>query len=69
MSHKKKHKNALPKSNESVQGLDDTQEKSIAVQRYQAIANILEDAGIQPGSSDWNKAIVQTAIGTDLEVG
>jgi Peptidase family M23 len=65
----KKHKNALPKSNESVQGLDDTQEKSIAVQRYQAIANILEDAGIQPGSSDWNKAIVQTAIGTDLEVG
>jgi hypothetical protein len=39
----------------------------IAKQRYQAIADILQDQGLQPGSSDWNKAIVQTAIGTDLK--
>lgn len=44
------------------------QNESIAMQRYQAIADLLKDAGIQPGSSDWNKAIVQTAIGTDLNV-
>jgi Peptidase family M23 len=43
-------------------------DESIALQRYQAIADILKDAGLQPGSSDWNKSIVQTAIGTDLDV-
>lgn len=64
----KKQGNALPKSNESTQKLDDSHDESVAMQRYQAIASILEGAGIQPGSSDWNKAIVQTAIGTDLEV-
>jgi hypothetical protein len=44
------------------------QNESIALQRYQAIADILKDAGLQPGSSDWNKSIVQTAIGTDLDI-
>lgn len=44
------------------------QDESIAMQRYQAIADILEKEGIQPGSSDWNKSVVQTAIGTDLDV-
>jgi hypothetical protein len=43
-------------------------DESIALQRYQAIADILKDAGLQPGSSDWNKSIVQTAIGTDLDI-
>jgi Peptidase family M23 len=42
--------------------------ESIAMQRYQAIADILKDAGLQPGSADWNKSIVQTAIGTELDV-
>jgi Peptidase family M23 len=65
----KKQENALPKTNESTQRPENNPGDSIAVQRYQAIANILKDAGIQPGSSDWNKAIIQTAIGTDLEVG
>ncbi len=41
---------------------------SIAMQRYQAIADILEKAGLQPGSSDWNKSVVQTAMGTDLDI-
>jgi hypothetical protein len=43
-------------------------ERSIAVQRYEAIAEMLEQAGIQRGGSDWNQAVVQTAIGTDLDI-
>jgi Peptidase family M23 len=44
------------------------QDKSIAMQRYQAISDILKDAGIKPDSSDWNKSVVQTAIATDLDI-
>jgi Peptidase family M23 len=43
-------------------------ERSIAVQRYEAIAEMLEQADIQRGGSDWNQAVVQTAIGTDLNI-
>jgi hypothetical protein len=43
--------------------------KSIAMQRYEAIAEILEQGGIQKGGSDWNQAVVKTAIGTDLDIG
>jgi murein DD-endopeptidase MepM/ murein hydrolase activator NlpD len=43
-------------------------ERSIAMQRYEAIAEMLEQGGIQRGSSDWNRAVVQTAIGTDLGI-
>ncbi len=42
--------------------------RSIAVQRYEAIAEMLEQAGIQRGGSDWNQAVVRTAIGTDLDI-
>jgi hypothetical protein len=45
------------------------QEKPIAMQRYEAIAEILEQGGIQKGGSDWNQAVVRTAIGTDLNIG
>ncbi len=45
-----------------------SQDELIAMQRYQAIADLLKEAGLQPGSTDWNKAVVQTAIGTDLDV-
>jgi Peptidase family M23 len=40
-------------------------ERSIAMQRYEAIAEMLEQAGIQRGGSDWNQAVIRTAIGTD----
>jgi murein DD-endopeptidase MepM/ murein hydrolase activator NlpD len=43
--------------------------KSIAMQRYEAIAEILEQGGIQKGGSDWNQAVVRTAIDTDLDIG
>lgn len=42
--------------------------KSIAMQRYEAIAEMLEQAGIQKGGSDWNQAVIRTAIGTDLDI-
>ncbi len=79
----KTNENTLPESGKGVHELDCNRkgsdlhsvnvdqvvpDKSIAVQRYQAIADLLKDAGLQPGSSDWNKSIVQTAIGTDLDV-
>ncbi len=41
---------------------------SIAMQRYEAIAEMLEQAGLQKGGSDWNQAVVETAIGTDLNI-
>jgi hypothetical protein len=44
------------------------QEKPIAMQRYEAISDILKDSGLQEGSPDWNKAVIQTALGTDLEI-
>jgi hypothetical protein len=44
------------------------QEKTIAMQRYEAISNILKDSGLQESSPDWNKAVIQTALGTDLEI-
>jgi hypothetical protein len=44
------------------------QDQPIAMQRYQAIAKILKSAGLQPGSSDWDTSIVQTAISTDLDI-
>ncbi len=79
----KANKNTLPESGKGVHELDcnhkgsdlhsgnfdqAVQDESIAMQRYQSIADILKDAGLQPGSSDWNKSVVQTAIGTDLDV-
>lgn len=42
--------------------------RSIAMQRYEAITEILEQAGIQKGGSDWNQAVIRTAIGTDLNI-
>jgi cell wall-associated NlpC family hydrolase len=44
------------------------QVESIAAQRYEAIAEMLEQAGIQRGGSDWNQAVTRTAIGTDLDI-
>jgi hypothetical protein len=44
------------------------QEKPIAMQRYEAISNILKGSGLQESSPDWNKAIIQTALGTDLGI-
>lgn len=38
------------------------------MQRYEAIAEMLEQAGIQRDGSDWNQAVVSTAIGTDLDI-
>jgi hypothetical protein len=43
-------------------------EQSIAAQRYQAIAELLKEAGLQEGDSDWNKAVVQVAIGTKIDL-
>jgi hypothetical protein len=43
-------------------------ELSIAAQRYQAIAELLKEAGLQEGNSDWNKAVVQVAIGTKIDL-
>jgi hypothetical protein len=43
-------------------------ERSIAAQRYEAIAEMLEQAGIRRGGSDWNQAVTRTAIGTDLDI-
>jgi Peptidase family M23 len=43
--------------------------KSIAMQRYEAIAEILEQGGIQKDGSDWNQAVIQTAMGTGLDIG
>jgi hypothetical protein len=43
-------------------------EQSIAAQRYQAIAERLKEAGLQEGDSDWNKAVVQVAIGTKIDL-
>ncbi len=53
-------------SNASVN--DASPAKSIAMQRYEAIAEILEQGGIQKGGSDWNQAVVSTSIGTDLDI-
>jgi Peptidase family M23 len=47
---------------------ESSSEKPAALQRYEAIAEILEQAGIQKGSSDWNQAVIQTALGTDLDI-
>jgi hypothetical protein len=41
---------------------------TIAAQRYQAIAELLKEAGLQEGDSDWNKAVVQVAIGTKIDL-
>jgi hypothetical protein len=41
---------------------------SIAMQRYEAIAEMLEQSGIQKGGPDWNQAVIRTAIGTDLDI-
>jgi hypothetical protein len=44
------------------------QEKPIAMQRYEAISNILKGSGLQEDSPDWSKAVIQTALGTDLGI-
>jgi hypothetical protein len=44
------------------------QEKSIAMQRYEAISNILKGSGLEESSPDWNKSVIQTALGTDLGI-
>ncbi len=43
-------------------------EQSLTAQRYQAIAELLKEAGLQEGDSDWNKAVIQVAIGTELDL-
>ncbi len=43
-------------------------EKSIAIQRYEAISDILKNSGIKENSSEWNNAVVQVAMGTDLQI-
>jgi hypothetical protein len=43
-------------------------EESIAAQRYQAIAKLLKESGLQEGSADWGKAVVQVSIGTELDI-
>lgn len=41
-------------------------EQSIAAQRYQAIAELLKEAGIQ--EADWSKAVVEVAINTKIDL-
>jgi hypothetical protein len=43
-------------------------EESVAAQRYQAIAKLLKESGLQEGSTDWGKAVVQVSIGTELDI-
>jgi hypothetical protein len=43
-------------------------ERSIAAQRYDAIAKLLKESGMQEGSADWNQAVIQVAINTDLDL-
>lgn len=56
------------KFNSDLSPSKEKQEKTLAMQRYKAISSILKDSGLQEGSSDWNKAIMQTALGTGLEI-
>ena len=42
--------------------------RSIAIQRYEAIAEMLEQSGIQKGEPGWNQSVIRTAIGTDLGI-
>jgi murein DD-endopeptidase MepM/ murein hydrolase activator NlpD len=41
---------------------------SLAAKRYEAISNILKGSGLQEDSPDWSKAVIQTALGTDLGI-
>jgi hypothetical protein len=47
---------------------DPSAEQSIAAQRYEAIAKLLQESGMQEGNADWNQAVIQVAINTDLDL-
>jgi hypothetical protein len=51
----------------ALQSTSQIAEQSIASQRYQAIAELLKEAGLQEGDSDWNKSVVQVAINTKID--